>query len=290
MFALLDIGSNSVRMGLFEKENCIQKSLQTTRLGEGLHQTGALSDASITRTLTAMREFITEAQERGASQIFAYATEAVRRAENGKDFLSKAQETLGVTVDLLSGETEAEAGFTGAVAGDGAILDIGGASTEIAVKKNGAFIYRKSIPVGCVVLKNACGEDTEKLTAYCAEKVKAFSDAPVENLTGIGGTATTLAALAVGMKRYDGAKITGTFISEEKLGSAREFLQGASLEDRVEAGVPKGRADLIYGGAVWLCAIVKELSLLGYIASDADNLEGYARMLVKQGVVKACEI
>jgi len=286
MFALLDIGSNSVRLGLFEKENCIEKILQTTRLGEGLHQTGMLSAESVNRTLAAMREFITEARERGASQIFAYATEAVRRAENGKDFLLKAQETLGITVDLLSGETEAEAGFTGAVAGDGAILDIGGASTEIAVKKNGAFIYRKSIPVGCVVLKNACGEDSEKLQAYCAEKAKAFLDAPVENLTGIGGTATTIAALAVEMKKYDGAKITGTFISAEKLRSVREFLKEASIEARVNAGVPKGRADLIYGGAVWLCAIVEELSLVGYIASDADNLEGYARMLVKKGVAE----
>lgn len=286
MFALLDIGSNSVRLGLFEEENCIEKVLQTTRLGEGLHQTGALSEESVTRTLTAMRAFMVNARERGASQIFAYATEAVRRANNGKDFLLKAQESLGITVDLLSGETEAEAGFAGAVAGDGAILDIGGASTEIAVKKNGTFIYRKSIPVGCVVLKNACGEDGEKLKAYCAEKATAFSDAPVENLTGIGGTATTIAALAVEMKKYDGAKITGTFISAEKLLRVREFLQEASIEARVNAGVPKGRADLIYGGAVWLSAIVEKLSLSGYTASDADNLEGYARMLVKKGVAK----
>ncbi len=286
MFAVLDIGSNSVRLGVFRGKSCVYKTLQTTRLGEGLHQTGNLSETSVACTLSAMRELISQAKAMGAGQVFAFATEAVRRAKNGTEFLCAAQKATGISVDLLSGETEAEAGFYGAVnGGEGATLDIGGASTELAVKKGGVFLYRKSVPVGCVILKNLCGENTQKLTEFCCEQANAFLGAPVEKLTGIGGTATTLAALAVEMKVYDGKKITGQFVSASRLAEIATFLKGADGEMRVAAGVPKGRADLIYGGAVWLQTLLNVLSLSGYTASDEDNLEGYARMLLLRGEV-----
>ena len=282
MYGIIDIGSNSVRLGVTDGEKTIKKVLETTRLGEGLHETGRLSDKAQKRSIAAIERFKTEAYALGAEKVYAFATEAVRKAENGSSFAREAERVTGVPVEILSGETEAEIGLTGAVMGAcGAVLDVGGASTELAIKTDKGF-YKRSLPLGCVVLKNACGENEllmEKTTAEALQKSDFPKSLPDIPLYGIGGTATTLAAFLLSMKVYDPDKVTGTVISADKAWELYQKIAALPIKERVECGIPAGRADIIAGGAYWVAKILRRLGDHDMIVSDRDNIEGYAKLL-----------
>ncbi len=282
MYGIIDIGSNSVRLGVTDGENTIKKILETTRLGEGLHETGRLSEEAQKRSVAAIERFRTEACALGADKVFAFATEAVRKAENGRSFAREVERVTGVPVEILAGEKEAEIGLMGAVSGAcGAVLDVGGASTELAVKTGDGFCKR-SLPLGCVVLKNACGEDEillEKMAAEALQKSDFPESLPGIPLYGIGGTATTLAAFALSMEEYDPDKVTGTVISADKAWELYQKIAALSVKERLESGIPAGRADIIAGGAYWIAQLLRRLGNHAMIVSDRDNIEGYAKLL-----------
>ena len=159
-FAVIDVGSNSVRLMLVADGKVLYKRLNTTRLGEGLAQAPFLKAEAIERSAIAIAQFYGQAKEDGAEEVFVFATAATRTAQNKEVFLNRVKELCGLTVDVIAGEEEAEIGMLGAIGNsDGAIIDIGGASTEIVVKKEGAVLYKKSIDIGVVRLKDACGRD-----------------------------------------------------------------------------------------------------------------------------------
>lgn len=134
-YAVIDIGSNSVRLLLWADGSALYKKKSTTRLGEGLSLTGSLSQAAMQRSAEAVCRFAEEGRAAGA-RVLAFATAAVRRASNGAEFVARVLDACGVRIDVLSGEREAEAGLAGALRGeDGAVIDIGGASTEVIVQR-----------------------------------------------------------------------------------------------------------------------------------------------------------
>jgi exopolyphosphatase/guanosine-5'-triphosphate,3'-diphosphate pyrophosphatase len=208
----------------------------------------------------------------------------VRSAINGEEFVQAVQALCGLRVEVIAGDTEAEIGMLGALGtGDGAVIDVGGASTELVVKKNGINVYKKSINVGVVRLKDACGLDLAALQTRCNAEVKQFFDAPaLKTVYAIGGTATTLAALALGLKEYDSQKITGLALSQNAMQTLVEKLSTKTVaEIAAMPCMPKGRADVITGGAVWLLTIMRALQIESLLVSDRDNLEGYA---IKKGL------
>ena len=217
--AVIDVGSNSVRLMLLADGKILYKKTKITRLGEGLALTSFLTDEAMTRTLLQIEAFLAEAKEAGANELYAYATAAVRSAKNGQEFVDRAK-TLGVALEVLSGEEEARVGIVGALGEkDGGLLDIGGASSELILQKSKRTVYETSVDVGVVRLKDVCGRDREKLTAYCREKV-ALYDGALKVMVGlplcaIGGTATTLAALALNLTEYDGEKVTGAVLTRQ---------------------------------------------------------------------------
>ncbi len=285
-FAVIDIGSNSVRLMFVADGKVLYKALNTTRLGEGLAQTSRLNPEAIERSALAVQEFFNRAKTEGAERIVAFATAAVRSAENGSEFVKRVKELCGLTVEVIAGETEAEIGILGALgAQDGAVLDIGGASTELVIKHRGELRYKKSINIGVVRLKDKCGRDKELLQSTAQTSVEEFGQVPLNTcLHAIGGTATTIAAQVLELQEYDSAKITGAEIPLQKLEEkAKAWLQMPVEEIEKFPCMPKGRADVLAGGAVLLITVLKKLGLQSYIASDRDNLEGYA---IKLGLME----
>jgi exopolyphosphatase/guanosine-5'-triphosphate,3'-diphosphate pyrophosphatase len=283
-YAVIDIGSNSVRLMFVANGKVLYKRLNTTRLGEGLAQTGRLNAEAIRRSAQAVADYVSIAQQEGAQSTYAFATAAVRSAINGEEFVQAVQALCGLRVEVIAGDTEAEIGMLGALGtGDGAVIDVGGASTELVVKKNGINVYKKSINVGVVRLKDACGLDLAALQTRCNAEVKQFFDAPaLKTVYAIGGTATTLAALALGLKEYDSQKITGFALSQNAMQTLVEKLSTKTVaEIAAMPCMPKGRADVITGGAVWLLTIMRALQIESLLVSDRDNLEGYA---IKKGL------
>ena len=285
-FAVIDIGSNSVRLMFVADGKVLYKALNTTRLGEGLAQQPLLKAEAIERSVTAVCDFYRKAIAEGAEAVYAFATAAVRSAENRRVFLDKVYETCGLCIEVISGETEAEIGILGALGNaDGGVIDIGGASTEIVVKQSGELIYKKSVNIGVVRLKDRCGRNREALETVAGEAAREYGKIPLgEEIYAIGGTATTLAAQVLGLQEYSSEKVTGAVISTEDLQKMADKLLSMSVEEIAALPcMPKGRADVLTGGAVLFTVLMKTLGFKRLIVSDRDNLEGYA---IKKGLME----
>ena len=285
-FAVIDVGSNSVRLMLVADGKVLYKRLNTTRLGEGLAQAPFLKPEAAERSAIAVSQFYMQAKEDGAEEVFVFATAATRTAKNKEIFTDRVKELCGLSVDVIPGEEEAEIGMLGALGNsDGAIIDIGGASTEIVVKKGGQILYKKSVDIGVVRLKDLCGRDKETLEEVSLAAIKSFGFVPTETIFyGIGGTATTLAAQCLGLAEYSSDKITGSVFSVKDVeGLADKFCAMSVEEIATLPCMPKGREDVILGGAVWMATLMKALGISQITASDRDNLEGYA---IKRGLME----
>ena len=284
-FAVIDIGSNSVRLMTVADGKVLYKRVNTTRLGEGIANTPLLKADAIERSVVAVEAFFLQAKTEGAERVFAFATAAVRTAENGLSFVDAVKSRCGLDVEVVSGETEAELGITGALGTrDGGVIDVGGASTEIVLAKGGKIVYKKSLPIGVVRLKDGCGRDMDKLVSTTKEYATLFDVDLPKKIYAIGGTATTLMAVALGLQEYDSKKVTGSEISYSDICGMVEKFQKMTVEEIAKLPcMPKGRADVILGGAVLLRSVMEEKNLESLIVSDRDNLEGYA---IQKGLLK----
>lgn len=277
--AAIDIGSNSVRLMMWADGKTLYKRLNTTRLGEGLVSTGAMTPSAISRTAVAIRDFISQAEADGAEKVYAFATAAVRSASNRSDFLKEVKRVAGIDVDVISGEEEARIGILGALGGrDGGIIDVGGASTEITMQRGGVRLYSHSANIGTVRLSDACGRDKEALSRYISGVIKEYGSVPCDGLDmyAIGGTATTMASVALELEKYDPAIVDGTHVSLQcALDMADKFLSMPVEEIKKIKGMEPRRADVIGGGCLLMYHIMKMLGKDYIIVSERDNLEGY---------------
>ena len=277
-YAVIDIGSNSVRLLLWSDGKTLYKTLNTTRLGEGLALTGKLSDDAILRTSLAIRDFKQQAKAENADRVYAFATAAVRSATNGKAFTQAVKEIANLDVDVISGEEEAAIGLLGALEGkDGGIIDIGGGSTELTLQKNNSVAYSKSLDIGAVRLFDMCGRDRNKLEEVIQNKILSYGKAECNvPMYGIGGTATSLAALSLGLKEYQAQKVQDYVLTRTKLKTLTEELFTLSPEQIVEKScLPLKRAEIIAGGALLLYRLLGYLRVEEITVSEKDNLEGY---------------
>lgn len=278
-FAVIDIGSNSVRLMFVADGKILYKALNTTRLGEGIADKPLLKPEAMERSAQAVSSFCSHAKEEGAEGVFAFATAAVRTAENRNEFLDRVYALCGISVEVISGEEEAEIGILGALGNqDGGVIDVGGASTEIVVKEQGMLLYKKSVNVGVVRLKDRCGREENALIAMAKDAAKEYEkDALPKALYAIGGTATTIAAQTLGLTEYVSERITGAEITAEEMTAFSKKLLSMTVEEIAALPcMPKGRADVLTGGAVLLSVLMQELGIEKLIVSDRDNLEGYA--------------
>ena len=278
-FAVIDIGSNSVRLMFVANGKVLYKRLQTTRLGEGLAASAFLNTDAIERTARAVADFCYAAKTEGAEIVAAFATAAARSAENGAQFTARVKELCGLEVEIVSGETEAELGILGALGtADGTIADMGGASTEIACKKDGKIVYRKSVDIGVVRIKDKYGVDRSAIIKAAQEAALVYGQVPFcKRVCGIGGTATTLAAIAANLKEYDAQKVTGVVITAQKMDElATELLAKTPAQIAQIPCVSKGREEVLAGGAAMFAALMPLLGIEEMSVSDRDNLEGYA--------------
>lgn len=273
-YAIIDIGSNTVRyMGADGK-----KRLMTTRLADGLIATGMLSEAAVARSVAAVCEYVRLAQEEGLLAR-TYATSAVRDAKNSSAFLAALKAACGMEPDVLSGEREAEYALLGADASDGGLVDIGGGSSQLTF--NG---FRASSPMGCVRAKDILAgagtleEMKDKLETACAGLFR-FPRIYLESWTGVGGTITTLGALALGQREYDKEAVSQSFLSREQVEAMAKHLYELGDAKRAEHPLLIDRHDVIVPGALILLFIMRGMGISRLRVSDADGMEGYLKYL-----------
>ena len=119
MRAIIDMGTNSVRLLMAEKDEkgdwkVLSKDLRSTRLGEGMTDKACIGEGPKERTLKALMEFTAAAKLQGASEIYAYGTSIMRDACNGAEFADEVTAATGVPVRILTGKEEAYYSYIGA--------------------------------------------------------------------------------------------------------------------------------------------------------------------------------
>ena len=283
----IDVGSNSVRLMVMADGKTLYKQLDTTRLAEGLAGSGVLKPEAIERTARAVQIFAAAAELNGAGTPYVFATAAVRSSKNGADFVARVKALTGIDVDVLSGEEEAACGILGALRGhDGGIIDLGGASTEITLQQGGKTLYSKSVNIGTVRLFDMAGQDRSALQAAIDNSLNGYGSLSLDgkDIYGIGGTATSLAALYHELEKYDPKVVEGTVLTREWLCAEAEKLLSLTVEERrALRGMEPRRADVIAGGCLLMYSILNRFNADRITVSESDNLEGYVLL---KGLVK----
>ena len=279
-YGIIDVGSNSVRARSFADGKILYSGLITTRLGEGLATGDSLTERSMAATISALKTFIAELIRSGADEIAAFATEAVRSAKNGGEFLRRVKSETGLEVDLIGGDEEGELALLGAVGDkDGAVIDIGGASAEISAVKDKKIIYSHSLPLGAVRLYGKCGDDENKLKELVAERIVEYGKVPAAlDFYAVGGTATTLAALDMRLDKYDENKVDGFVLTRVALEKDYALIAASDRQTRIEKlRIQEKRADIIGCGAYLLLEIMRTFGIEKVTVKESDNLLGYMK-------------
>ena len=279
-YGVFDIGSNSVRALVYSGGKVLFKGLVTTRLGEKESVGGEITPEAMERTINGIKKLLINVVPCSPDSTFAFATEAVRSAKNGGEFVKKVKAETGLDVDVLNGEAEGEAGLSGAVgSGDGGIIDIGGASAEIAVKKDGKKIYCHSLPLGAVRLRDLCGEDEDKLESLINGRIGEYGNVPAANYYAVGGTATSLCACFLRLETYDPDKVNGTVLTYDDVERVYREIKSCTIEERINGlKINEKRAEIIVGGVYLLKRIMSAFGMEKITVSENDNMLGYLRM------------
>ena len=162
-YALIDMGSNSIRLTVYDLDESSFKILFKEKIMAGLAgyvEHGRLTQDGIDCACRSLREFQTTLELLHIEHLAVFATASLRNISNTIQAVEQIRRETGVEVEVLSGETEAECGFYGAVCdmemADGLFADIGGASTELALLTGGQLQKAGSVPVGSLKLYRDC--------------------------------------------------------------------------------------------------------------------------------------
>jgi exopolyphosphatase/guanosine-5'-triphosphate,3'-diphosphate pyrophosphatase len=295
--AAIDCGTNSIRLliadiagGNFRE---IYRTMEIVRLGQGVDKNKAFHPDALDRTLKATALFAEEIARRGVERMRFCATSATRDASNRELFIDGVKALLGVAPEVISGEEEAALSFKGAtkeMRGIGApylVIDIGGGSTEFVFGSE-RVEFAKSQNIGCVRMSerhfSSIPPQVEEIAGAKADIDEAIKGAaeivPIteaKTLIAVAGTATTVAAAALGLSTYDRHSIHLSRISAEKTHQVSEMFLSLNRDEIAALGyMHPGRLDVIGAGSLVLSRIMALTGAKEFVASESDILDGMA--------------
>lgn len=251
----------------------VSQKLFNVRLGKGVENFKKIEHSSLDKCLEILKKLKKLAQVQQSEKLIAVGTEVFRKAENRDQILKSIRKQTGLEVRVLSEKEEAEASFSGAVAGsrvrgEGWVVDVGGGSTEIIFGKQRQVIDFISMPLGAVGL-------TEKFIKSDPPSVQEISDlrnkvftelnqySIIKNFSskmmiGVGGTITTAAAIHCNLKQYDPDVIQGKELRFFEIQAIVKRLCVVSLSERQNIlSFDPERADIIIAGLVIVQSIME---------------------------------
>ncbi len=295
--AAIDCGTNSVRLLVGDLAGGAltdrYREMRIVRLGQDVDRTGRLAPEALERTRVALADYARTAAEAGAERIRLVATSATRDARNRAEFVTMVRGELGVDPDVVTGAEEAALSFAGAasVLGDVSrgllVADIGGGSSEL-VRGGDGPLRAHSMDVGSVRLTErhlhddppsaaqvqAAERDVRTAIATARGDVPLDADVPV---VGVAGTVTTVAAMALGLARYESALVHGAVVSADAVRETTQRLLAMTRDQRAAVAViHPGRVDVITAGALILRTLLDAIGAVGLTASEHDILDGIA--------------
>jgi exopolyphosphatase/guanosine-5'-triphosphate,3'-diphosphate pyrophosphatase len=292
-YAALDLGTNNCRLLIASPRDhgfrVVDAFSRIVRLGEGIGQTGRLGEAAMARSIEALRICKAKLDDKRVARARLIATEACRTAENGPEFVDRVRAETGLSLEIVSRETEARLAVAGCASlvdptASGVILfDIGGGSSELVwIDLAAAADGRRrrmadrirswmSLPVGVVNLSERHGgrhvarHQFDAMVAEVQEMLDGFPEAVAlgasvaagnVHMLGTSGTVTTLAGVHLELPRYDRRRVDGTWLSGGEVTTLVAALAAMDYDSRVaHPCIGRERADLVLAG----CAILEAI-------------------------------
>ncbi|MEZ5998452.1 MAG: Ppx/GppA phosphatase family protein [Hyphomonas sp.] len=292
LYAAVDLGTNNCRLLVAEpwgkSFRVVDSHSQIARLGEGLHETGRISEAAIDRALDALKAIRRKLKHHGVGRVRCIATEACRKAENGADFIKRVHDETGLTFKIINAKEEARLATIGChdlmaeEAKTVLVVDIGGGSTELSwvnarIARDGGFeglVDRApiqdwtSLPLGVVTLQEAFGHLPEAeafpvMLEHARTVIEAWKGTPrvrrametgEGHLIGTSGTVTCLAGVHLKLDKYRRDKVDGTWLSRDEAATCIQLLRDLGPDGRATLPtIGEERAGLMLSG----CAIMQ---------------------------------
>jgi exopolyphosphatase/guanosine-5'-triphosphate,3'-diphosphate pyrophosphatase len=292
LYAAVDLGTNNCRLLVAEPRGqsfrVVDSYSQIARLGEGLHDSGRLSDAAVERAMSALHAIRNKLKHHGVGRVRCIATEACRKASNGAEFIRRVQSETGLTFKVIGAKEEARLATIGcydlieADTKSVLVVDVGGGSTELslvdarATKSGGlAGILRDapiidwtSLKVGVVTLSEAFDLSDETaiwpaMLERARTEVRSWPGLPAVAqrlaedggyLIGTSGTVTCLAGVHLKLDRYRRDKVDGSWLTRADGAATMTLLRELGVAGRAKLPtIGEERAPLMLAG----CAIME---------------------------------
>lgn len=295
--AVVDLGSNSVRLVVFEglgrNPIAIFNEKAVLRLGRGVTTTGRLNAEAVAQALTVMNRYRAIAEAMGASPFEVLATSAVRDARNGREFVATLSERMpGTTIRVLSGEEEAALSAEGVLCGipsaDGILADIGGGSLELVRLDAGRSGAAATLPLGVIRLAERAGDDAARARAVAEAELATvpwLAEGAGRDLYVVGGAWRALARIHIAQTRYPLNMVHHYTIGRDEARDLAGVIAGAGRRalERM-AGAPRRRIDDLPYAAIVLRRLLRATGARRVVFSANGLREGWFMAQVPESV------
>lgn len=285
-FAAVDLGSNSFHMLIARIQNgqmeIIDREKEMVQIARGVKKDGHLSLDAQSRALECLHRFSERLRDIPTDQIRAVGTKTLRTTSRSKSFIKKAEQLIGVPIQIISGYEEARLVYMGlshSVLNDHSkrlVVDIGGGSTEFIIGEDYDPILMESLNMGCVSFTKRYANPSAKITRKFMDKVYMAACSEIEVLRKnflkagwqiVFGTSGTVRAIADLTLPKDG----GAVISKSSLD---QLFSDLVDDKKLLHNVPELRRDVLPAGAAILKAVFDQLQLESMHVGDAALKEG----------------
>ena len=287
--AVLDIGSNSVRLVVYERLTraltVLYNEKSASTLGRGVAATGRLADTSMASALKAIRRFAMVCRLTEVGEIVAFATSAVREAENGPDFARAVEDIIGVPVRVLSGAEEAHFAAHGLVSGmpgfKGIVGDLGGGSLELAMVDHGQDTGGETHALGVIRLQDDSQMNPARAAGIVRERFKAsklLTPGKYRSFAAIGGTWRALAKLHQTRCNYPLHMVQDYTVAVADMLPLCDALVAGNTDKKLIKGIETvsgSRKDLLPYGAAVLAEVLRAGQFEEVVFSALGVREGY---------------
>jgi exopolyphosphatase/guanosine-5'-triphosphate,3'-diphosphate pyrophosphatase len=297
--AVIDIGTNTLLLLIVDDAmQPVVDLCRFGRLGKGLDASGNLAADAISKSLEICREYRRVLDEHGVARPIVIATQASREAKNAAEFVVPAEAILGTSIQVIAGEREAELAalavartFPELAAANYLVVDVGGGSTEVITVERSRVTAQISMPIGAVRLTERhlrhdppTPPEIAALNADIDRHVAELRLPRAVPVIGTAGTATTLAAVKLGLDQYDPVAVTGLRLSRDTVVVLLGRLLAATIAERKAIpGIQPARADVIAAGTAIFARILQHIDAPVLITCDRGIRWGMAYEAVSTG-------
>jgi len=300
--AIIDCGTNTVRLLIADATasslTTARRELRYARLGEGVDANGRFTTEALTRTFAAVEEYAQIITEANVDKVRFVATSAARDVSNREEFFEGIYSRLGIYPDVIAGTEEAELSFLGALSGgplpsgDVLVVDIGGGSTELIRGTNSGQVSRQvSLDIGAVRVRERflhsdppTADEIQAARTYISNLL-ASDGVPLEGITsyiGVAGTATSLAAMRLGLSVYDPTQVHNAIVDTTTIETLSTHLLTSTITQIISEYpyMHPMRAEVICAGAL-ICSEISRRATVPMIVRETDILDGAALKLMR---------